>query len=99
MSKIVKRSANGQFKKGTAAGPGRPLDPIRNNLKSLYSVCKKSDWRQIVSKAVEQAIDGDAKARDWLSKYMVADPIQVHLLRELEDHPVEIDVIIGSSNE
>ena len=91
---MVKRNANGQFQKGTAAGPGRPLDPIRKNLKSLYSVCKKSDWQKIVAKAVEQAIGGDAKAREWLSKYMVANPMQLHFSDELEEQPVEFVVNI-----
>jgi hypothetical protein len=28
-------------------------------------------WRSIVAKAVEQAVSGDAKARDWLAGYLL----------------------------
>jgi hypothetical protein len=31
-------------------------------------------WRAIIAKAVEQARDGDAKARKWLSNHLVGKP-------------------------
>ncbi len=29
------------------------------------------DWGAVAAKALEQAIEGDAKARDWLSRYLM----------------------------
>jgi len=31
---------------------------------------KASDWEAIVKKAIEQAKDGDSKARDWLAQFI-----------------------------
>ncbi len=66
------------FVKGQVANPnGRPKKAIEERyLKSLYSVLKQSDWREIVEMAVKQAKRGDSQARKWLSDYALGTPVQ-----------------------
>jgi hypothetical protein len=45
------------------------------------------DWVKVVTKALEQAKEGDSKARDWLSKLLVgSDPLPLaQLVDELQE--------------
>ena len=68
------RGPNGKFARGNAGGPGRPRrETEREYLEAISEVVKQADWRRIVGKAKEDAIAGDAKARDWLGKYLIGD--------------------------
>jgi hypothetical protein len=70
----------GRFTKGNRGGPGRPKRYIeREYLTALSEACPPAKWKKIVQKAVEEALDGDAKAREWLSGY---------LLGKLSDRPL-----------
>jgi hypothetical protein len=40
----------------------------------MLAGCTPEDWREIVGKAVEAAKGGDAKAREWLARYLVGTP-------------------------
>jgi hypothetical protein len=40
----------------------------------LTKACPPSAWAQICAKAVAQAIDGDGRAREWLSLYLMPRP-------------------------
>jgi hypothetical protein len=40
-------------------------------LQAMGEVVSLEDWRDIVRQAVQDASDGDAKAREWLSKYLL----------------------------
>ena len=35
------------------------------------NACSFKDWKAIVGKAVEQAMDGDKDARKWLADYLI----------------------------
>lgn len=43
-------------------------------LKALREECSIEEWRIICKKAVDDAKDGDAKARQWLNDYLVGKP-------------------------
>lgn len=40
----------------------------------LSEICPPDVWADIVRKTVDDAKDGDAKARDWLASYLVGKP-------------------------
>ena len=66
------KDARGRFAPGHPGGPGRPRrDTEREYLAALSEACPLSTWREVVSAAVEAARGGDAKAREWLSGYLL----------------------------
>ncbi len=73
------RQTDGRFAPGNAGGPGRPRRPVEEDyLRVLNEAVTVEDWAQVVRRAVEDAKQGDARARDWLSKHIlegVADPL------------------------
>jgi hypothetical protein len=82
----TERNANGRFAAGRRGGPGRP----RREVEAQYLVAFREavpleTWGAIVTKAVDQALEGDARARDWISSYVVGRPYQA----------VEVDVPSG----
>ena len=74
------RDAYGRWKRGVSGNPkGRlPRQTENEYLNILMEKCTPDRWADIIEKALRQAVDGDARARDWLSRYVVGDPIQVH---------------------
>ncbi len=66
----------------------------RQYLAAFAEAVSPSDWRAIIGKAVADAKAGDAKARDWLSKYLVGDePLAlVELAEELQRLKSELGV-------
>ena len=74
---MVERDAIGRFMKGAS---GNPQDRLPKQVEQTYlqvceGVCSFDVWREIVAKAVEQAKRGDARARQWLSDYLVGKPL------------------------
>lgn len=68
------RNADGTFKQGWPGGPGRPRRTVESEyLASLSDAVSLADWRQVVDRALADAVAGDAKARDWLSRYLLGD--------------------------
>lgn len=80
------RDENGRFTAGNPGGPGRPRRAIeRQYLAALSDAIPLDEWRAIVSRAVQDAKDGDAKAREWLSRYALgAEPLTFTQLAALE---------------
>ena len=73
---------NGRFLPGNPGGPGRPRRVIEADyLAALSEAVPMESWRAIIAKAVEQARDGDAKAREWLSNHLVGKPTGDALLK------------------
>ena len=65
------RDLHGRFTLGNPGGPGRPRRATEATyLLALSDACPPETWQRICQKAVEQAIEGDASARAWLSKYL-----------------------------
>jgi len=69
------RDIKGRFADGHSGGPGRPRRQIeRECLRATLAGCSLEDWEAIVAKAVTDAKAGDAKAREWLGKYLLGIP-------------------------
>jgi len=43
----------------------------RDYLAALADACPPTIWRKIVARAVSDAQAGDAKAREWLARYLI----------------------------
>jgi hypothetical protein len=68
------RNVNGTFASGNTFGLGRPRRPIEiEYLAALSDACSIDTWREIVNRAVQDAKDGDDKARVWLSRYLIGE--------------------------
>jgi len=66
------RDENGRFTPGNPGGPGRPRRAIEAEyLAALSEVVTLDTWREIVSTAVERAKSGDARAREWIARYVL----------------------------
>ena len=71
------RDVKGRFVKGWAGGPGRlPVVQEKKYLTVLQGAVDMDKWLKICVTAVEDAMDGNWRARDWLSKYLLP-PVQV----------------------
>ena len=69
------RDGRGRFGRGNPGGPGRPpRETERAYLSALSAACPPEVWQEIVARAVTDAKDGDAKAREWLAGYLVGRP-------------------------
>lgn len=85
---------NGKFAKGNAGGPGRPRRQIEQDYLAAFSeAITLDDWKEIIEKAVGQAKEGDARARQWLTHYVIG-PRQdkeleiIAIQEELEIDPI-----------
>ena len=66
------RDRRGKFVAGGPPGPGRPRRLTESHyLAKLSEAISLNDWQQIVRKAKEDAINGDWRARSWLSDYLL----------------------------
>jgi hypothetical protein len=66
--------AKGRFTVGNPGGPGRPRRAVeRQYLAALSDAVSLDDWRDVVQAAVVAAKEGDGKARDWLTRYLVGE--------------------------
>jgi len=69
---MANRDDKGRFLKGWSGGPGRPPRAVeRAYLDATIGSVSLADWSDIIGKAVEQARDGDDKARSFLAKYLM----------------------------
>jgi hypothetical protein len=70
MSETTGRDDSGRFSAGNTYGKGRPRRAVESDyLKALSDALSLDDWRAIVTGSIEAAKAGDAKAREWLSRY------------------------------
>lgn len=69
------RDGQGRFTEGNPGGPGRPKRQTEQEyLATLRDVCTLDEWKLVCTRAVTDAKDGDARARQWLSDYIVGKP-------------------------
>ena len=75
----IARDEKGRFVKGASGNPqGRlPKETEKTYLEVCQNTCTFDVWREITMKAVEQAKRGDARARQWLSDYLIGKPLQM----------------------
>jgi hypothetical protein len=94
---LTERLNNGQFAKGNKGGPGRPhRQTEREYLAVLRDTVSLEDWKEIIEKTVAQAKEGDARARQWLTNYLVGDQPAKALLDLAVDEELGYDPIESS---
>ena len=70
------RDTNGRFSTGNQYGKGRPAREVESlYLSKLSETCSPERWTKIVGRAVTDAEDGNAKAREWLASYLIGRPL------------------------
>jgi len=80
---------------GKAASPRRPIE--REYLATLNAAVPLETWQAICKRAADDALAGDAKARDWLAKWLLG--LEARLLTTLAAEEVEIDAAAAASRE
>lgn len=90
---MVARDSKGRFVKGESGNPqGRlPKQVESSYLQVSENVCTFDVWREIVAKAIEQAKRGDARARQWLSDYLIGKPLPM-VMAVQNNQPTELVV-------
>ena len=69
---MSERGKNGRFAKGNPGGPGRPKRVVElDYLAALSEQVSIEAFTDIIKNTIERAKDGDAKARDYLSRYLL----------------------------
>lgn len=80
MTRSSNRDDSGRFLPGNPGGPGRPPRQTEGEyLRAVQRACSLEDVAAIAARAVSQARGGDARARDWLSRYLLGIPGAVAL--------------------
>jgi hypothetical protein len=98
---MANRTGKGWFEKGHKRG-GRPTRATEDRyLRATVRACPLKRWRVIVTKAVELAEAGDAKARRFLADMLVGrDPVALrHLAEEVEQALAEASNVPGTETE
>ena len=69
------RNGDGRFAVGNPGGPGRPRRATEKDyLVVLTEEVSPETWRAICRQAADAARAGDAKARDWIARYLLGPP-------------------------
>jgi hypothetical protein len=72
---VSSRDHRGRFAAGNQGGPGRPPRQTEHEyLRAVQDSCSLEDVRAITAEAVKRAKAGDARAREWISRYLVGTP-------------------------
>ncbi len=90
------RNPDGTFAKGGPGGPGRPPRLVERHFLQVFSdSVSLEDWRKVVESAVQNAVKGDAKARDWLGRYLLgndrSDPTPLKTNSVLERRGIDVE--------
>ena len=85
-------------------GPGRPkLEREQKYRETLIESCSLNDWQRICQRAVKDAVAGDHRAREWLGKYLVGDPVSVTNILNAHVHTDNVeegdDPYLGADSE
>ena len=85
------RDNRGRFAQGWAGGPGRPPRATEVvYMRALSDVLTLDAWRDICETAINAARDGDAKAREWVTRYALGDsPATLQTLAVMEAHDLQ----------
>jgi hypothetical protein len=101
MSDLVQtREPDGRWKKGISPNPqGRlPRQTETKYLEATMGSVSVEEWAEVVKIALEDALDREGqshvrqKAREWLAKYLIGEPSQMHALLYKEERKFEIIV-------
>jgi hypothetical protein len=81
----MKRKENGQFNTGNGGGPGRPKRAVElEYLAALSDVVPLDLWKKVCKRAADDASGGDAKAREWLTHYLIGGDARLSALARLD---------------
>jgi len=87
---MAERKKDGKFAKGNSisVGHGRPPRQTEDDYMAVVlGAVSLDDWKQIVSKAVEDAKSGDVQARKWIASLVIGDkPNIVNVLANIENN-------------
>lgn len=97
----------GRWQTGVSGNPqGRlPRQTETKYLEVTMAECTPEEWAGIIQIAVNDAQDLDAtphvraRAREWLAKYVIGEPSQLHQLLYKEERKFEIRVIFGDNGD
>jgi hypothetical protein len=68
------RDQHGRFQLGNTKGRGRPSRAVEHRyLRALSTVVPLREWKEIGKRAVHDAKNGNAAAREWLSRHLIGD--------------------------
>jgi len=89
---MEERDSRGRFTRGNCAGRGNHGGRPKHYATEYADVMKQGltlkSWRKIVDRAIEQAIEGDHRARQWLAEYVMGKPIQL-IAADVQNGPRE----------
>jgi len=75
------RTSKGRFAVGNKGGPGRPRRATeRHYIAVLTEEVSPETWRAICRRAAKDAKAGDARARDWIARYLLGPPAELPTL-------------------
>ena len=105
MSTAVRtRDSMGRWLKGsTSPNPGGrlPRQTETKYLEATMATVPVEDWVEVIEMALQDAKDPEstatvrARAREWLAKYLIGEPSQLHQLLYKEERKFEIVVRFG----
>ena len=85
------RDEKGRFASGNGGGPGRPKRVTETEyLDATIETVSLADWKKIARKAKDDAVNGDATARKWLSDYLLGKPVDKVQLTGADNEPLKI---------
>lgn len=108
MGEIRTRDSMGRWLKGaTSPNPkGRlPRQTETKYLEVTMEECTTDEWSEIIQIAVADAKDLDAtphvraRAREWLAKYVIGEPSQLHQILYKEEREFKITVSFGDNGQ
>jgi hypothetical protein len=83
--------SRGRFAPGNPGNPnarGRPRRVTeRDYLVVLTEECTPEEWRLICRRAKADALAGDPRAREWLSRYLLGNPAELPALGAVTANP------------
>lgn len=97
-----RRRADGRWMKGCGSPnpKGRPPRNVEKEyLNVIISEVTHDVLRAITQRAIEDALKGDGKARDWIAKYAVGEPTTVHEYLVEKNQTVTIRVVFEKQGE
>ena len=107
MGEIRTRNAFGQFLPGVSGNEkGRlPRQTETKYLEIIMEECSGEKWAEVIRLALQDAMDMEnsahirARAREWLAKYLIGEPSQLHQLLYKEERKFEIVVTFGDNDD
>ena len=70
------RDSKGRFVPGHPSIKTPKVKRERPYLDIMYQECDLDTWQGVISKAIEQALDGDRHARSFLADYIIGPPVK-----------------------